>query len=73
MFKPTGIFGTTNAQETIVVKTATKEGFEFFTNVLGKWTKLLLTFIGEVAEVLAKTLMKNTLSGTAAYRTWNFA
>ncbi len=66
MLKPAGIVGTANAQEAIVMKAATKEGFEFFMNVLGKWTKLLLTFIGEVAEVLGKSLMKNTLYRTAS-------
>jgi hypothetical protein len=49
-----------------VVKTATKEGFELFTNVPGQWAKLLLTLIGEAAEVLGKSLMKNTLCGPAS-------
>jgi len=47
-----------------VVKATAKEGFEFFTNVLGKWTKLLLTFIDEAAALLGKSLMENTLCGT---------
>jgi hypothetical protein len=63
MLKPTGIVGTTNAQETIVVKAATKEGREFLTNVFGKWTKSLLTFIGEATEVLGKSLMKKASKG----------
>lgn len=66
MLKPAEILGTTNAEEAIVVKATTREGLEFFTDVLGKWTKLLLTFIGEGAEVLGKSLMENTLCGTAS-------